>query len=329
MKSRIELTRMPPTATMPTALPLSVSDVPVRNLVDLRQRCADYLELTKPKIAAMALVTVAVGYWLGAALPFQWNGLLHTMIGAAVVAAGGSVLNHWLEREADARMRRTANRPIVAGRVHPTEAVVFGVTLCLLGVLYLLYSLPNPAAAIAAAATCILYVAVYTPMKRLTAWNTVVGAIPGALPPLIGWCGATGGLAAQGWALFAILFVWQLPHFFSIAFMHRDDYARGGMKMLPVVERADGYWTGQATLWTSVLLIGVTALPFFLNAAGWVYLVGSLPVAVWFTLRCIRFSKNRTATTARTVLRGSLVYLLAVMVLFVADGVIPRYAAVQ
>ena len=308
---------------MSTAAPPAVAaDVAFSSL---KARLTDYAELTKPKIAAMALVTVAVGFLLGAKPGLAMvQPLLHTLIGAAVVAAGGSALNHWLERRADARMNRTANRPLVTGRLHHLEALVFGLTLSVLGVGYLLVA-QLPAAALAAALTAVLYVGVYTPLKRVTTWNTVVGAIPGALPPVIGWCGATGGMAAPGWALFAILFVWQLPHFYSIAFMYREDYARGGMKMLPTVEGADGRITGWATVATALLLVPVTALPFFLGAAGWVYLIGSLPVAVWFLWRCVKFARTRTVPSARTVLRGSLVYLLAVMALFVADGVVPRY----
>lgn len=310
-------------AVMSTVAEPTADDVA---LVSLKTRFADYVELSKPKIAAMALVTVGVGFLLGAEPGLRMlPGLLHTLVGAAVVAAGGSALNHWLERRADARMFRTANRPLVAGRLHHIEALVFGLTLCVLGVGYLLLALPSPAAAVAAGITAVLYVGVYTPLKRVTSWNTVVGAIPGALPPVIGWCGATGGMAAPGWALFAILFVWQLPHFYSIAYMHREDYARGGMKMLPTVESADGRITGWATFATALLLVPVTALPFFLDAAGWVYLIGSFPVAVWFLARSLRFAKQRTVPNARTVLRGSLVYLLAVMALFVADGVVPRY----
>jgi protoheme IX farnesyltransferase len=310
---------------MSTAAPPTVAVADDVAFASLKARLADYVELSKPKIAAMALVTVAVGFLLGARPGLAMvQPLLHTLVGAAVVAAGGSALNHWLERRADAKMRRTANRPLVAGRLHHLEALTFGVTLSVLGVGYLLVA-GLPAAALAAALTAVLYVGVYTPLKRVTTWNTVVGAVPGALPPVIGWCGATGGMAAPGWALFAILFVWQLPHFYSIAFMHRDDYARGGMKMLPTVESADGRVTGWATFATALLLVPVTALPFFLGAAGWVYLLGSLPAAVWFLWRCLKFARNRTVPTARSVLRGSLVYLLAVMALFVADGVVPRY----
>ena len=293
--------------------------------VTMRSRLADYAELCKPRIATMALVTVAVGFLLGAAPDLKIELLLHTLVGAGVVAAGGSALNHWLERRADARMHRTAKRPLVTGRLSALEALAFGLTLGFVGIAYLYLTLPSPAAAIAAGLTFILYVGVYTPLKRVTVWNTVVGAIPGALPPVIGWCGATGGMAAPGWALFGILFVWQLPHFFAIAWMHRADYKRGGMKMLPVVDSADGRATGIATAGTALLLVAVTAVPFFLDAAGWIYLAGSLPMALWFLARCVRFARDRTDRGARTVLRGSLVYLLAVMTLFVADGIVPRY----
>lgn len=287
----------------------------------------DYVELAKPRIATMALVTVGAGFLLGAAPNLGVVALLHTLIGAGVVAAGGGALNHWLERRADALMRRTSNRPIPAGRVLPGAVFAYGLTLSIMGVLYLWVALPSPLAALTAALTCILYVGVYTPLKRITIWNTVIGAIPGALPPVIGWTAATGELTAPGWALFAILFVWQLPHFFSIAWMHREDYARGGMRMLPVIDHDDGRYTGIATVGTCLLLVPVTALPYFLNAAGLVYLIGSLPLAFWFLARSFRFAAKPDVILARSVLRGSLVYLMGVMTLFVADGVLPRYFA--
>ncbi|HET6574255.1 MAG TPA: heme o synthase [Fimbriiglobus sp.] len=290
-----------------------------------RTRLADYFELSKPKIGAMALVTVAVGYLLGAAPGFRADHLLHTLVGAGLVAAGGSYLNCWLERRADAKMRRTAERALPAGRVSPAEAFALGLVLAFGGVAYLAYTLPTPAAAIVAALTFTLYVGVYTPLKRVTTWNTVVGAVPGALPPLIGWCAANGTVVAEGWVLFAILFVWQLPHFYSIAWLYRDDYARGGMRMLPVADHADGRLTGWATALTAGVLLAVTAAPFAIGAAGWLYLAGAMPLGAWFLARCVRFARVRSQQTARTVLRGSLVYLLGVMGLLVVDGVLPRY----
>lgn len=296
-------------------------------LIDPRSRAADYLELTKPRIGIMALVTVAAGYLLGAAETFNAAQLFHTLLGAGLVAAGGSALNHWLERNVDGKMRRTSNRPIPSGRVMHTEVLLFGTSMALGGVAYLYVLIPHIGAAIAAALTFSMYVLVYTPLKRVTSWNTVIGAVPGALPPIIGWCAARDTLTWEAVSLFAILFVWQLPHFYAIAFMHRDDYARGGMMMLPVVERRDGFYTGLATALTGLLLVAVTAMPFAVDAARWIYLAGAMPLAVWFLLRCIRFAQDRNNQTARTVLRGSLVYLLGVMALLVIDGILPRYVS--
>jgi protoheme IX farnesyltransferase len=294
--------------------------------VETPSRLADYFELTKPRIATMALVTVAVGYLLGAgAANFRLDVLLHTLVGAGLVAAGGSALNHWWERWADARMKRTARRPLPAGRLSSSEVFVFGTSLAVAGMVYLAVAGPNPAAAVAAGLTFFLYVFVYTPLKPLTAWNTVVGAVPGALPPVIGWCAARGDLTADAAGLFLILFVWQLPHFYSIAWLYRADYARGGMKMLPVVDRADGFWTGRACAATAGLLVLVATVPYFAGTAGWVYLAGAVPVSLWFLARCLRFAADRTDRTAKRVLRGSLVHLVAVMALFVLDGVVPRY----
>jgi protoheme IX farnesyltransferase len=305
--------------TLPAAEPLAVAA--------LGTRLADYAELTKPKIATMALVTVAVGYLLAAAPAVRWDHLAHVLFGAGMVAAGGSALNHWLERAADRRMWRTANRPLPAGRVTPAEALAFGVLLCAVGVGYLAVSLPTPAAAVAATATAVLYVAVYTPLKRLTAWNTVIGAVPGALPPVIGWAAARGTVDAEGLALFAVLFVWQLPHFYSIAWLHKDDYARGGMRMLPVVDRRDGRWTGRATVATCglLLLATLTPAPFLGPTAAVVYLAGAVPLGVWFLLRAVRFARVRDNARARAVLRGSLVHLCGVMAALVATGVVPRF----
>jgi protoheme IX farnesyltransferase len=291
-----------------------------------RSSWADYKELTKPRIASMALVTVAVGFLMGAAPAIPILPALHVLIGAWLVAAGGSVLNHWLESHVDARMNRTRNRPLPTGRIAQTRALIFGISLTLGGVAYLATTLNSPAAAIVAAATAALYVAVYTPLKRITVWNTVIGAVPGALPPVIGWAAARGDVNAPGaWALFAVLFAWQMPHFFAIAWMHREDYGQGGMKMLPVVDTTGGVRTGRATVLWAIFLLLAGLIPFFVQEAGWIYAIGAFASGIWFLSRCLRFAQDRTFHTARSVLRGSLIYLLAVMALLVADGVAPRY----
>jgi protoheme IX farnesyltransferase len=268
---------------------------------------------------------VAVGYFLGAAPTPSVQILLHTLIGAGLVAAGGSALNHWLEHQADSQMFRTLKRPLPDGRMQSNEVLAFGLSLAVVGVVYLAVAVPHWQAAVAAALTGFLYVAVYTPLKQVTAWNTVIGAVPGALPPVIGWCAAHGSLTLEAWSLFAILFVWQLPHFYSIAYMHREDYARGGMKMLPCIERTDGFWTGLATVASCAMLVAVGLTPYWFGSARELFLVGSAIVGLWFLARCVRFAKNRTDRTARTVLRGSLVYLVAVMGLLVVDWLLPRY----
>lgn len=288
-----------------------------------RPRLADYFELSKPKIGAMALVTVAVGYLLGAAPGFRADHLLHTLLGAGMVAAGGSALNCWLERRADARMRRTADRALPAGRVSPAEVFAFGLVLAIGGVAYLAYVLPTPAAAIVAALTFALYVGVYTPLKRVTTWNTVVGAVPGALPPVIGWCAANGTVVAEGWVLFAILFVWQLPHFFAIAWLYRDDYAAGGMRMLPIVD-PDGRHTAQAMIGLCILLIPVSMGPALLQMTGQLFLISSVFLSVYFLVCAMDFRRHRTRENARYVLKASLYYLGGLMLLLLIDGVLPR-----
>jgi heme o synthase len=312
---------MPPTMTATLDAPAAAA-LPIEAV---RTRLQDYLELTKPKIATMALVTVAVGYLLGAAPSPSIEQLLHVLIGTALVAAGGSALNHWLERQPDGRMERTRHRPLPAGRLRASEVFSFGVTLTGVGLVYLYAAIPHVSATVAAAATAILYVMVYTPLKRVSAWNTVVGAVPGALPPVIGWCAARGELTPEAWALFGILFAWQLPHFYSIAWLYRHDYARGGYRMLPGADRPDGRYTGLATVATCGLLIAVALAPFAIHAAGYWYLAGSLALGFMFMKRSVAFAKVRNDRTARSVLRGSLLYLLGVMVLLVLDGLLPRY----
>jgi len=276
-------------------------------------RFADYRELTKPRIAVMALFTVGIGYLMAAGPSANLLVMLHTLIGAGLVAAGGSALNQFLERDIDGRMRRTANRPLPAGRLQQDEAFLFGLLLGTLGFVYLLMLVPEPSAAIAAAFTFLLYVCVYTPLKTRTVWNTLVGAVPGALPPVIGWCAARGSDGAVGaFALFLVLFLWQIPHFLAIAWMYRDDYARGGLRMLPIVD-ASGKWTAATMIVTTLMLIAASLLPVAVGMAGTAYLVGAVAFGLLFLYRGLQFAWTRSDRVARSVLRASLLYLPAVL----------------
>lgn len=271
-------------------------------------RAADYLELTKPRIAVMALFTVGIGYVVGAGPAASVVALLHVLIGSGLVAAGGSALNQWLERTIDTRMFRTMKRPLPAGRMAPAEALTFGLVLGVVGLAYLFATLPYPAG-VAAAATFVSYVWVYTPLKTMTVWNTVVGAVPGALPPVIGWAAARGWERPEGaFALFWVIFVWQLPHFLAIAWMYRDDYARGGLRMLPHVDPTGGK-TAAVMVATCAALVPVGALSMWLGVAGWPSVVGCAAFGALFLREAIRFNQTRTDRQARRVLRASLLYL--------------------
>lgn len=279
-----------------------------------------YLELTKPRIASMVLVTAAFGYFLAAqsiAVPLVfWL----TMLGTGMVGAGASVLNQYLERDVDARMERTRKRPIPTGAISPPAALYFGVGLALGGCFLLMWQV-NLLTAFLALQSIFLYVLVYTPMKRLTWWNTSVGAIPGAMPPLIGWAGASESLDAGAWALFAILYIWQHPHFFAIAWMYKEDYARGGLKMLPVVQ-PDGRNMFRQVVGFSLLLIPVSLLPWFIGMSGTIYLIGATVGGIAMLICGVAFALRKTVSAARTELRVSIIYLPVLLLLIMIDAVI-------
>jgi len=285
-----------------------------------RTRVADYLELTKPRIAVLVLFTVAAGAVLAAGGSVHVPVLLHTLLGTGLVAAGASALNQLLERDSDAWMRRTENRPLPAGRLHPLEVLVFGCGLGTTGIVYLAVTLQRPWAAVIAAVTFVSYVAIYTPLKRRTPLNTLVGAVPGALPPLIGWTAVRGTLDPEALALFFIVFLWQVPHFLAIAWIYRDEYARARLRMLPVLD-PDGARTGRQMLTYCLALVPASLAPVVFSNAGIVYLAGAVLLGAFFLVRAAGFTRDRTAAQARRVLRGSLVYLPALFALLVFDGV--------
>jgi heme o synthase len=285
----------------------------------LRQRVADYVELTKPRIAVMVLITVAAGYLMAAGLDTRLAPLIHTLIGTGLVAGGASAWNMWLERESDARMRRTANRPLPAGRLHHIEVVVFGTALAVTGANYLYHALSTPTAALVAALTFVTYVAVYTPLKPLTPLNTHVGAVPGALPPVIGWCAAAGTVGWDAVALFLVLLFWQLPHFMAIAWMYRRDYGQAGLKMISVTDPTGAKTSRSMIVWCGALL-AASLIPVVVRPVDWVYLVGAIGLGAFFLGSTVRFRADRTERQARRVLRTSILYLPGIMALLLVHA---------
>jgi protoheme IX farnesyltransferase len=287
-------------------------------------RFVAYAELTKPRIALMVLFTVVIGAVLASNGRPDLLLLVHTVLGTTLVAAGASALNMFLERRLDARMRRTENRPLPAGRLRPLEALLFGSGLGVAGTVYLWAALPHAGAALIAALTFVTYVFVYTPLKRVTPLNTLVGAVPGALPPLIGWTAVRGSLDLEAAGLFLIVFFWQVPHFLAIAWIHREDYARGGFLMLPAVDR-DGRATARNMVLYCVALIPASLLPALGGQAGLLYTVGATLLGLAFFGCTMGFLRSASTASARRVLRGSLLYLPAVLALLLLDGLVQRF----
>jgi protoheme IX farnesyltransferase len=277
----------------------------------------DYLELAKPEISSVVTMSAFAGFILGSPMGIDGWTLLWTMIGVALCAGGVGVLNHLFERRYDAQMKRTATRPLPAGRVSPTEARRLGVVL-VCGAVGLLCPLVNVMTAVIATLTAILYLFVYTPLKRVTKWNTLIGTVPGALPALGGYTAATGQLGAGGWAVFGILACWQMPHFLALAWMYRNDYERGDYAMLPVVE-PEGESTARQMIGFAALLLPLSILPSLVGTAGWVYGVGVAPLGLWFLWTTIVFYGERTGQKARRVLKASVYYVPALVALLMVD----------
>lgn len=285
-----------------------------------RPALLDYWDLTKPEISFLVTISALAGFLLGSPGDVAGWRLCYTLVGTALSAGGSGVLNHFIERRFDARMRRTAHRPLPAGRIAPGAAFAFGSVLLGAGAATLLV-LVNPLTALLAALTASLYLFVYTPLKRRTKYNTLVGTVPGALPALGGFAAASGTLGLGGWTLFAILALWQMPHFLSLAWMYRKDYARAGYAMLPVVE-PDGRSTARQTLLFTVLLVGASLLPTAVGATGWVYLAGALVLGLWFLLPAYAFYRTRATPEARRVLIGSILYIPLLVVLIFVDRLV-------
>jgi protoheme IX farnesyltransferase len=277
-------------------------------------RAADYLDLIRPRVTLLVLFTVAAGGYLAAHGAPEPAVLLHAVLGTALVAAGASSLNQFLERHSDGLMQRTENRPLPAGRMQPGVVLGLGIGLAVMGLAYLAISLRQPLTALVAGFTFASYVFLYTPLKRRTPLNTLVGAVPGALPPVIGWTAARGAIDPEAIALFLIVFLWQVPHFLAIAWIYRDQYARAGMMMLPVVD-PDGTRTSRQMVRYCLALIPVSLLPAVLDMAGPAYLIGGVLLGLFFLTSAVGFAQVSSVGRARRVLRASLVYLPALFLL--------------
>jgi protoheme IX farnesyltransferase len=267
----------------------------------------DYLALTKPRITWLILMSTGMGYFFGSKGGWHFLTLFHTLLGTGLLASGTATLNQWFEREADAKMRRTQARPLPSGKLHEEKALLFGLLISAAGFFDLQLAV-NPLAALLGAVTLGSYLFIYTPLKQRSPHSTTIGAIPGAMPPLIGYAAASGTLTWDAWILFAILFLWQFPHFYAIAWMYREDYERAGIRMLPVVE-PDGESTARRILWFSLALIPFSLVPKFLSMTGNIYLIGATAMGLLFLYAGLRITFDRTRQQARRVLLASVVYL--------------------
>src|SRR5436190_13637142 len=268
---------------------------------------SDFTELVKARLTLLVLLTTAVGFYLGADPPVDYLALFHVVFGTAAAAAGAAALNQWWEWKLDALMQRTKTRPVPAGRMPPIEALAIGGALSIFGVIYLAIAC-NALTAVLAAITIAIYIFAYTPLKRTSTANTIVGAIPGAIPPMIGWAAAHGTIDAGAWCLFAILLLWQLPHFFAIAWMYRDDYARAGFRMISS-DDSSGERSASQSVFFCILLLVLAGLPAFVGIVTFTYLAVELVLGGLFIAVAMRFLKTRTAEAARLLFITSIVYL--------------------
>jgi heme o synthase len=276
----------------------------------------DYIELTKPRITWLILMSTGIGYFFGMRGFHVWS-LVHTVLGTGLIASGTAALNQWYEREADRKMRRTQARPIPSGRLDAGRALAFGIALSVAGFLDLWLGC-NLLAGLLGAFTLSSYLFLYTPLKQRTPFSTTVGAFPGAMPPMIGFAAAHGSITAEAWVLFAILFLWQFPHFYSIAWMYREDYARAGIRMLPVV-KPDGRRTAAEIVIYGLALIPVSLIPTLLGMSGRIYMIGALAAGLFFLYSGVRVAAERTALRARYVLLVSVFYLPIIYGLMLLD----------
>lgn len=289
--------------------------------ITLMSRASAYVALTKPDVSFLVLMTTAAGYYMGARGAVDWLHLIQAVFATLLIAAGTATLNHYIERDSDRFMRRTAARPLPSGQLQPREALWFGVILSVAGALDLYYT-AGILASVLGILTSLSYLLAYTPLKKRTVWATAVGAFPGAIPPMIGWVAATGALDRGAWLLFAILFLWQFPHFYAIAWMYREDYARAGILMLPVVD-GEGTRTFRQIILTAIALVGVSLLPAVMGLAGVRYFFGALVVSTALVQVCLWASSSRTNARAKWLMHATVLHIPVLLALMVFDK-IPR-----
>ena len=307
-------------ATEPILAALDIAAVRRRHGLVRSGALSDYLSLTKLEVNFLIAVTVAAGFWMGAPASFAhfpWPSLLHALIGTVLVASGAATLNQLIELRFDGQMRRTARRPLVSGRIQPAHALWFGISLSVIGAIYLAVA-TNPLASLLSILTLIGYLFLYTPLKLKTPMCTLIGALPGAAPPLIGWAAACGRLDTNAWVLFAIVFLWQFPHFMAIAWMYREDYARAGYLVLPAGKTRHLFVAWQALL-PSLALFAVGLVPAIRGESGIIYLVGALVLGTGFLCYGARFVFRMSTVSARQLLFASILYLPLLFALLALD----------
>jgi protoheme IX farnesyltransferase len=276
-----------------------------------------YITLTKPDVTFLVVITTVAGFYLGSSGSLDWLLLLQTVFGTMLVAGGTAALNQYIERDIDAVMRRTASWPLPTGQLQPRDVLIFGLAAIVIGVVWLAVGV-NALSSITALATCLLYLGVYTPLKTRTTLATAVGAVPGALPPLIGWAAAHGSFSLGAWVLFAILFFWQFPHFMAIAWMYREDYARGGIRMLPVVD-PKGDATFHQIVCTSAILVGVSVLPSVVGMAGIHYFFGALILGMILLQVGLWANRSRTNRRAKWLMHATVAHIPLLLLWMVLD----------
>ncbi|HKX83537.1 MAG TPA: heme o synthase [Pyrinomonadaceae bacterium] len=282
-------------------------DIAEAKALRFRERAFAFLELTKPRIAFMLVLTSAAGFYLGSTRAFDWVLFANAIVGITLLAFGVATLNQYIERRLDALMERTAKRPLPSGKLTDTEALIFGISLCLVAEVYLGF-LVNPLTAGLGLVVIVGYVLLYTPLKTRTSASTAIGAVPGAMPPLMGWTAAANDITLGAWILFALLFLWQFPHFLAIAWMYREQYAKAGILMLPVVE-PEGKITARQIVLFTIMMVPVSFAPYFLGLASIIYLIGAIILGAWFLYESYATARAKTIERARKLLLVSVIYL--------------------